>query len=300
MTKITKKKELGAGIRALLGDISVEENYNAANTNSPNNNYISTINLNNIEVNPFQPRLDFDEERLQELAESIKVHGVIQPITVRILAPNQYQLIAGERRLRASKLAGETEIPAYIRQADDQAMLEIALIENIQREDLNPMEVAQNYQRLIEECNITHDDLGKRLGKNRSTVTNYLRLLKLPPDIQVALKKQILSMGHARALISLETIEQQLAIYKAIVEKALSVRQVEEMVRQMAKPQKPASNTGIDAIKVPIHFRKIQESLASHFGTPINLKRNSKGKGELIISFASDTELNRILALINH
>jgi ParB family chromosome partitioning protein len=298
MTKTTKKKELGAGIRALLGDINMDSNAINAENDVRSSNYISEIPIQYIEVNPFQPRLDFDEERLQELAESISVHGVIQPITVRRLAPDQYQLIAGERRLRASKIAGLSDIPAYIRQADDQAMLEIALIENIQREDLNPMEIAQNYQRLIEECSITHDDLGKRLGKNRSTVTNFLRLLKLPPDIQVALKNQTISMGHARALITLTTVEQQLTIYKAIIERALSVRQVEEMVRQMAKTPKTTPNAGIDGIRMPIHFRKIQENLAAHFGTVVNLKRNNKGKGELVIPFGSDSELNRILTLI--
>lgn len=298
MTKTTKKKEIGAGIRALLGDISIDSGSMGASSGGHISS-ISGIPLHAIEVNPFQPRIEFDEERLHELAESIRIHGIIQPITVRALTHNQYQLIAGERRLRAAKLAGLEEVPAYIRHADDQAMLEIALIENIQREDLNPMEIAQNCQRLIEECQITHDDLGKRLGKNRSTITNFLRLLKLPPDIQIALRNQTLSMGHARALISLENIEQQLSVYKLIIEKALSVRQVEEIVRQMASPKKNSSSGGIDTLRMPIHFRKIQEGLQSYFGTHVQLKRNNKGKGELVIAFASDTELNRILSVLN-
>lgn len=299
MNKTTKKKEIGAGIRALLGDISIDNTPTALAERQQLANHISEIPIADVEVNPFQPRVEFDEERLQELAESIRIHGVIQPITVRTLAPNTYQLIAGERRLRAAKIAGLTTIPAYQRQADDQAMLEIALIENIQREDLNPMEIAQNYQRLIEECTITHDDLGKRLGKNRSTVTNYLRLLKLPPDLQVALRNQTLSMGHARAIAGLDKVEQQLAVYKLIIDKALSVRQTEELTRQMANAStndKP--NKTMEALKLPIHFRKIQEELQSHFGAQVQLKRNSKGKGEVVIPFASDNDLNRLLNLL--
>ncbi|MEL6866667.1 MAG: ParB/RepB/Spo0J family partition protein, partial [Bacteroidota bacterium] len=202
MAKKYKKKELGQGIRALLSNID-----HGSSNEGPQedvvrtlSNTIATIPLNSIEVNPGQPRIEFDEEALQELSESIKVHGLIQPITVRRLNEQTYQLISGERRMRASKIAGLKEVPAYIRLANDQEMLEMALIENIQREDLNAIEVANSYQRLIEECELTHEALSERVGKNRSSVTNYLRLLKLPPDVQSAIKEQKISMGHARAL----------------------------------------------------------------------------------------------------
>lgn len=297
MTKTNKKKELGQGIRALLGDIEVDEVQAQHERDTLNN--ISEILIDQIEVNPYQPRVDFDEERLQELADSIRVHGVIQPITVRRLAAGQYQLIAGERRLRASRIAGMQLIPAYIRQANDQAMLEIALIENIQREDLNPVEVALTYQRLLDECALTHDILASRLGKNRSTVTNFLRLLKLPPEIQLGLKSRQITSGHARALISLEAVEQQLALYKTIIEKALSVRQVEELVRQMGKQsEKKAQPIPTDKVRLPIHFKKVQENLESLLGTKVDLKRSNKGKGQIVISFASDAELNRILGVL--
>ncbi len=297
MSKINKKKELGQGIRALLGDIEVDEIQVQQDRDTLN--HISEVLIDQIEVNPYQPRIDFDEERLQELADSIQTHGVIQPITVRRLTAGQYQLIAGERRLRASKIAGLQLIPAYIRQANDQAMLEIALIENIQREDLNPIEVALTYQRLLDECQLTHDVLAGRLGKNRSTVTNFLRLLKLPPEIQLGLKSRQISSGHARALIALEAVEQQLAVYKIIMEKALSVRQVEELVRQMAKQNEKTPQQALpEKPRLPIHFKKVQENLESLLGTKVDLKRNNSGKGQIVISFASDAELNRILGVM--
>ncbi|OWY22337.1 ParB/RepB/Spo0J family partition protein [Sphingobacteriales bacterium UPWRP_1] len=285
-----KKEELGAGIQALLGSISDElEDKQVLNT-------IIDIPVDQIEENPYQPRIDFDEEKLKELSESIEVHGLVQPITVRWMGNNRYQLIAGERRLRASKMAGLLQIPAYIRTANDQTLLEMALIENIQREDLNPLEVALSYQRLIDECNLVHDALAKRVGKDRTTITNYLRLLKLPPEIQHGLKTRQISMGHARALVNAGSIEHQLNLYRLILEKGLSVRQVESLVSGAGNPvTKPVmAPSGL-----PIHVRKIQEDLQSHFGTKISIKRNSKGKGQLVIPFSSDKDLNRILELIN-
>lgn len=285
-----KKEEMGAGIQALLGSISDELN------DKQLVNTVADIPVEQIEENPFQPRLEFDEEKLAELAESITTHGVVQPITVRYIGKDKFQLISGERRLRASKIAGLTHIPAYIRTANDQTLLEMALVENIQREDLNPLEVAITYQRLIDECNLVHEILAKRVGKDRSSVTNYLRLLKLPPEIQQGLKTRQISMGHARALVNAGTIERQLSIYQAILEKGLSVRQVENLVSGLTgksnKETKPASH-------LPLHIRKVQEDLESHFGAKISIKRNSKGNGQLVIPFSSDKDLNRILELIN-
>jgi len=288
-----RKEEMGAGIQALLGSISDELD------DKQLLNSVADIPVEQIEENPFQPRLEFDEEKLAELAASIAVHGVVQPITVRYMGKDRFQLISGERRLRASKLAGLEQIPAYIRTANDQTLLEMALIENIQREDLNPLEIAITYQRLIDECSLIHDDLAKRVGKDRSSVTNYLRLLKLPPEIQQGLKTKQISMGHARALINAGTIDRQLAIYHAIVEKGLSVRQVEMMVSGQPTNKQPGKETKI-APHLPLHIRKIQEELESHFGAKINFKRNSKGKGQIVIPFSSDKDLNRILELIGN
>src|SRR6478752_7405445 len=234
---MSKKKALGRGLSALLSDNEEDEKLDVEISTdvipSTPANGMSEIQISEIEVNPFQPRTHFDEDALLELAESIKVHGIIQPITVRRLSRNQYQLISGERRFQAAKIAGLRAIPAYIRLADDQQMLEMALIENIQRENLNPIEISLSYQRLISECNLKQEELGDRVGKNRSTVTNYLRLLKLPPDIQIALRDQKISMGHARAIINVDNPESQLFIFKKIVAEDLSVRKVEELDREM-------------------------------------------------------------------
>lgn len=294
---MSKKKELGLGIRALLGDIAVEGAL--PDTQKELLHTVCDVPVEQIEVNPFQPRVEFDAEKLTELADSIRIHGIIQPVTVRVLAPNQYQLISGERRLRASKIAGLERIPAYVRLADDQTLLEMALIENIQRQDLNAIEIAQSYQRLIDECSLTHDDMAKRVGKNRSTVTNFLRLLKLPPEIQIALKTQKISAGHARALAGIDAIDKQLAVFKTVLEKDLTVRQTEEISKNVNAP------SNLDAQKAPktsnlsIHYRKIQEELSSHFGAKVSLRRSERGKGELSIPFDSDAELNHILSLIN-
>lgn len=257
---------------------------------------ISEIAVSKVETNPWQPRTDFDETALEELSESIKVQGIIQPITVRALNEQEFQLISGERRLQASKKAGLKTIPAYIRVADDQQMLEMALIENIQRENLNAIEIALSYQRLLSECDLKQEQLGDRVGKNRSTVTNYLRLLKLPPDIQIALRDGKLSMGHARALITVEKVEEQLDLFHQILKNELSVRKVEALVRERsqggsrAKPASPALNKD---------FQEVQTKLSSHFGAKIKLSTPDHHKGEIKIPFASTEDLNRILEILD-
>ena len=234
MAKVNQKEQLGKGIRALLGDISNDLKDDEILIQSQDGiGSVVKVPLEKIEVNPFQPRVNFDAEALSELADSIKIHGVVQPITVRKVNKDKYQLISGERRLRASKIAGLNEIPVYIRTANDQEALEIALIENIQREDLNAIEIGINYQRLLDECELSHEALAERIGKKRTTVTNYLRLLKLPPDIQVGIRAGSVSMGHARALAGMDDIVLQLSIFKDIVTKDLSVRQVEEIVKKI-------------------------------------------------------------------
>lgn len=258
---------------------------------------VSEIIIKEIETNPFQPRTHFDQEALEELAESIRVQGIIQPITVRKLSAGKYQLIAGERRLQASKLAGLTKVPAYIRAADDQQMLEMALIENIQRENLNAIEIALSYQRLLSECDLKQEELGDRVGKNRSTVTNYLRLLKLPPDIQIALRDKKLTMGHARALLGVENADQQLEVYRRIVSQDLSVRQVEALVKLIANGGKAATPKD-EKVKSP-EISKLQSQLASHFGTKVVVNANSNNKGEIKIPFVSVQDLNRILEILD-
>jgi ParB family chromosome partitioning protein len=256
--------------------------------------------LTEIQVNPYQPRVYFDKEALQELAESIKVQGIIQPITVRKLGPNEYQLISGERRFQASKLAGLTRVPAYVRTANDQQMLEMALIENIQRENLNALEIAQSYQRLLAECNLKQEELGDRVGKNRTTVNNYLRLLKLPPTIQAALRDQQLSMGHARALINIEAVDTQLSLFKKIIDEELSVRKVEALVKTLneGSPDKSGQKPSLSPVR-KYELTKIQQRLASHFGTKVALKADQKNKGEIKIPFTSASDLNRILELLD-
>ncbi len=287
-----KKKALGRGLKSLLSDTPETESFEEAPAPVSN---MTELPIGEIEVNPFQPRQHFDAEALKELSESIKVHGIIQPITVRKLARNQFQLISGERRFQASRLAGLKTIPAYVRSADDQQMLEMSLIENIQRENLNPIEIALSYQRLLTECKLKQEELGDRVGKNRTTVTNYLRLLKLPPDIQIALRDHKLSMGHARAIISIENPDVQLLIFKRTVKEDLSVRQVEELARTMVRGKKGAesgSTTGAPGNSREI--TQLQGRLSSHFGTKVSVKSDGR-KGEIKIPFLSIEDLNRIL-----
>lgn len=301
---MSKKKALGRGLSALLSDTPASEerletDLTASNTATPVVSNLSEIPLTEIEVNPFQPRQHFDQEMLKELAASIKIHGIIQPITVRRLSRNQYQLISGERRFQASKMAGLAMIPAYIRSADDQQMLEMALIENIQRENLNPIEIALSYQRLITECSLKQEELGDRVGKNRTTVTNYLRLLKLPPDIQAALRDNKISMGHARAIVSVENPESQLYIFKKMVTEDLSVRKVEELARQVGDGSKEetASTPTTSAPTASREIIQLQSRLSSHFGTKVKVNSDGK-KGDIRIPFLSIEDLNRILDIL--
>ena len=291
-SKFKKKSGLGRGLGALLEDSG--EKKKISGSGATPKGAINEIEISKIETNPWQPRTEFDEEALNDLADSIKVQGIIQPITVRALSENEFQLISGERRLQASKKAGLKSVPAYIRIADDQQMLEMALIENIQRENLNAIEIALSYQRLLAECDLKQEELGDRVGKNRSTVTNYLRLLKLPPDIQIALRDGKLSMGHARALISIEDVDRQLDIFNQIVKNELSVRKVEELVRSSGKKAE---------VKPPVEaspeIKELQTKLSTHFGSRINVKANDQNKGEIKIPFTSTDDLNRILDILD-
>jgi len=290
-----KKSALGRGLGALIeeaADVSRQETTASA---------INDIAMDLIEVNPFQPRKNFDQEALNELAISIKELGIIQPITVRMLDNGNYQLITGERRYRASQIAGLKNIPAYVRTANDQDMLEMALVENIQREDLDAIEISISYQRLIEECNLTQETLSERVGKKRSTVANYLRLLKLPAEIQLGIRLRKISMGHARALINMESAEMQLDIYNQTVEDDLSVRQVEELVRNYNEPQEnievlPKPSKVSDKSSDTENFNNYKEQLRNVFKSKVELKRDAKGTGKIIIPFKSDDELLEILS----
>jgi ParB family chromosome partitioning protein len=265
-------------------------------------NSVGFIAVEHIEANPYQPRTHFDQEALAELADSIKIQGIIQPVTVRQMGTNSYQLISGERRLQASKLAGLETIPAYIRKADDQQMLEMALIENIQRENLNAIEIALSYQRLLSECNLRQEDLGERVGKNRSTVTNYLRLLKLPPDIQIGLRDAEISMGHARALISIEDAKQQVALFHRIIAEDMSVRRVEEVVRNGFGRTATEPSTNSREVVTPavpmVELRRTERSLAEWFGSKVQVRPGPKGNGEIKISFDSVEDMQRILHIL--
>lgn len=299
-----KRNALGRGLGALLND-SVHVNAVSAKKNQPATDQqetaelksVNAVKISEIEVNPFQPRTEFDEQALQELADSISTQGLIQPVTVRKTSTNSYQLISGERRLRASKLAGLTEIPAYVRTANDQQMLEMALIENIQRENLNAIEMALSFQRMIDECNLKQEELGDRVSKNRSTVTNYLRLLKLPPVVQSSIRDGEITMGHARALIAVEDAAKLLYIHHQIIEKGLSVRKVEDMVRELQKT--PAKNSTAKTTGPSFQMQKIQTDLTSKFNAPVKLKVGQNGKGSIEIPFLSEDDLGRILEMLD-
>ncbi len=289
-----KRKALGRGLDSILQspdtDITSEDisgNYVAG--------AIAELEISKIETNPFQPRTDFDGMLLRELADSILSQGVIQPITVRKMGYDKYQLIAGERRLRASQLAGIERIPAFIRVANDEQMLELALIENIHRQELNAIEVAISYQRLIEECNLTQEKLSERIGKNRSSIANALRLLKLPPSVQVALRDGFITSGHARALITVEDGELQESMLHMIINRGLNVRQVEEMVRTLAKGAEAAKKTVKKPDPIPEKFKETTSVLSQKLGTKVSLKRNNKGQGSIVISFKNDNELESII-----
>jgi ParB family transcriptional regulator, chromosome partitioning protein len=299
MAKKFDKNNLGKGIRALLTqpdqlEAAVLENAQQVVTELAGN--IAMLPIIQIEPNPYQPRIEFDQVALDELATSIRVHGLIQPVTVRRLSDKSYQLISGERRFRASQLAGLSEVPAYVRLADDQQMLEMALIENIQRQDLNAIEVAISYQRLIDECKLTHETMSDRVGKQRSTITNYLRLLKLPPEVQRAIKDRRLSMGHARALVGVDDIALQLMLFKETLDQDLSVRAIEDLIRKYQEGKsgiKPKKSAALND-----DLRNIQDQFSAFFGTKVVLKRTPKGKGQLVVNFNNDADLNRLLASI--
>ncbi|NOY51389.1 MAG: ParB/RepB/Spo0J family partition protein [Chlorobi bacterium] len=291
-----KKRALGRGLEAILQ--SPETDITAVDISG---NYVAgavaELEISKIEANPFQPRTDFDEEILKELSNSIKVQGVIQPVTVRKLGFEKYQLIAGERRLRASQLAGLSRIPAYIRVANDEQMLELALVENIHRSDLNAIEVAISYARLIEECKLTQEKLSERIGKNRSSISNFLRLLKLPPEVQIALRDDLISMGHARALITVKEEETQIKLLKKIIVEGLNVRQVEETVKGLNQAEQPKTKSG-NKNSLPIKYKNTPAELSLRFSSKVSLKRNNNGKGNIVIGFNNDEDLDRILNIL--
>ncbi|NCI51119.1 ParB/RepB/Spo0J family partition protein [Sediminibacterium roseum] len=303
MTTPKQNKDLiGKGLRSLLQNIDSDLKNTAGSLKTDVVEQATTtsrIALKDIQVNPKQPRRDFDETALNELAASIKIHDIIQPLTVSKLANGKYQLIAGERRFRASKIAGLTDVPAYIRQANDQQLLELALLENLQREDLNAVEVALSYKRMMDELSYTQEQVAERMGKERSTVTNYIRLLKLPPDIQLAVRNGSLSMGHARALVNIDTIDKQLFVYNEIKQKELSVRATEELVRNMYKADKPGAVKSSVKSDLPPAYKKIEDNLASHFSTKVKMIHNKKGYGSITIEYFSLEELNKILDAMN-
>ena len=291
------KPALGRGLSALLENAKTDITTKQTGEVTPVVGSIALIKIKDIETNPFQPRTHFEEVALKELSESIAQHGIIQPVTVRKLGYDKYQLISGERRFRASQMADLKEIPAYIRVANDQAMLEMGLIENIQREDLDPMEVALSYKRLIDECDLTQEALGEKVNKQRSTVTNFLRLLKLPAVIQKSLRDKDISMGHARALLSVENEDKQLAIFAMALENDLSVRQIEEMARGEKLKFKPKI---VPAEKpISIEDKQIVKQLEKLFNKSYAFKRNAKGGGAISFNFSNDTELEHILSFFD-
>ncbi len=300
-----KKPALGQGLKALLEnaatDITSKENAQATLGN------VAMVKIKHIEANPFNPRTNFEEEALAELAASIKEHGIIQPLTVRKMGVDKYQLISGERRFRASQIAGLEEVPVYIRLANDQAMLEMALVENIQREDLNAIEVALSYERLIQECNLTQEELSQKLSKSRSSITNFLRLLKLPATIQSGIRDGLISMGHARALVSAGDEPRQIALYEATVAEQWSVRQLERIIKDGIDPkiaeqeevQQP-TQVKVPAAPITLDQDQFRHVLAEKISAKIDIKKSGNGTGKLIINFNSDNDLNRIFELLNH
>ena len=301
MNTANKKDALGKGIRSLLQNIDSDLKTTAGTLKQPVMETVTGINrlkLESISINPKQPRRDFDEQGLNELAASLKMHDIIQPITVSQLSPGKYQLISGERRLRAAKIAGLKDIPAYIRQANDQQLLELALLENLQREDLNAMEVSLSFKRMMEELGYNQEQVAERMGKERSTVTNYIRLLKLPPDIQLAVRNSTISMGHARALISVDMIDKQLYIFNEVKEKGLSVRATEELVRRVYKSDDEPVKSVVKST-LPPAYKRIEDNLASHFSTKVRLAHSKKGSGSISIDYYSLQELNKILDQMN-
>ncbi|KAA3650495.1 MAG: ParB/RepB/Spo0J family partition protein [Bacteroidetes bacterium] len=294
---MNKKPALGRGLSALLenekSDITTKETSEVSTTVGS----IAELEISQIVANPFQPRTKFEEQALIELAQSIKTLGIIQPITVRKLGYNQFQLISGERRFRASQLAGLHKIPAYIRIANDQSMLEMALVENIQRSNLDAIEIAISYQRLIDECSLTQEVLSQRVGKQRSTISNYLRLLKLPAEIQAAIRENKISMGHARALINIESETEQINVLHQILEETLSVRKTEELAKEKKESSQKPHNSAV--LPLSLVDKKLKSDLSKYFEVKVNLQRKDIDRGRLVIPFNSDEELSRIIKLMN-
>jgi len=298
-----KRNALGRGLSALLEDAKTDITSNKLEGEGKVVGAISSIEISQIETNPFQPRTNFEQDALNELASSIKEHGIIQPITVRKMGYDKYQLISGERRFRASQLAGLTNVPAYIRIANDQAMLEMALVENIQREELDAIEVAISYKRLIDECSLTQEQLSQKVSKQRSTITNYLRLLKLPVEIQLAIRNGDVTMGHARALINIDNEDKQLDIYNQIVLNSLSVREVEDLVRgvktEITVAGKNTKDKKADKATLTVEQLNFVNDLRAVFNSKVKITKEPTGKGKIVIPFKSDNDLKRILDLLD-
>lgn len=289
---MAKRNALGRGLGALIDDANVLNTVTSSDE----------VAISQIEANPWQPRTTFDNEALEELAKSIKEVGIIQPLTLRKTGGEKYQIIAGERRYRAAKLAGLKKVPAYVRESNDANMLELALVENIQREDLDAIEIALSYQRLLEECQLTQESLSERVGKKRSTVSNYLRLLKLPAVIQKAIREREISMGHARAIINIDDTETQVMLYRQIVKYDFSVRKIEEIVRKMNSESDEVTpeNEAPDKIpQFPKEYEELKKHLSNHFSTNVDFKINNKGKGKIVIPFNSDKDLERIIGVLD-
>lgn len=293
---MAKKKALGRGLGALLE--SQETDITSRNEEAAVVGSVSKVNVADIEVNPFQPRTEFEKQALVDLANSIKEHGIIQPITLRKTGYDKYQIISGERRFRASQIVGLTEVPAYVRVANDQAMLEMAIVENIQRQDLNPIEVAISFQRLIDECNLTQEELGEKVSKNRSTVTNYLRLLKLPDVIQLGLAHGELTMGHARALLGADSEEELLRFYKRVVDEKLSVRKTEELVKNKGEVVQTEVKSAKPRYSLSYEEQKKRDYLSDQLETAVAISKSNDGKGKITIPFTDQKHLKRILELL--
>lgn len=294
---------LGRGLGALISDVnSIQQAAGRQAAAQPQRPLVSTaeIEISRIEPNPYQPRTEFNQEALDELAASIKLLGLIQPITVRPLSGGRYQIISGERRFRASQIAGLERIPAYVRETDDRGMLEMAIVENIQREDLDSIEVALSFQRLIEECNLTQEAMAERVGKKRATVTNYLRLLKLPAEIQFAIRAKKISMGHAKALLSLENDKDQLKFANQIIEQDLSVRQTEQKIQKLGEKKEKKEKEAVQTIELPDTHFKVIDIVGKYFNNNVSVKRDGKGAGELTIRFSSDQEMEQFLKVLEN
>lgn len=297
-SNIKKRSALGKGLSALL------ENADTDITTSTGHGIVgsvSTISISSIEANPFNPRTSFEKEALQELSQSISIHGIIQPLTVRKLGRDKYQLISGERRFRASQLAGLEEVPVYIRVANDQTMLEMALVENIQREDLNAMEVALSYQRLIDDCSLTQDQLSQKVAKSRSSITNYIRLLKLPAPIQAGVRDSLISMGHARALVSAGDEALQLEIFDRVINENLSVREIEALIKgeRIEAPKAKSDDKKVSPTSISENQYTFKEHLGDRLAVKVDIKKSTNGSGQIVLKFNSENDLNRIIELLN-